>query len=243
VAERPLAGRRVAVTRPEAQARELAEKLERLGATVLVRPLVRIEPVDDTTALEDALARIESYDWVVLTSANGVAAIASHVRSLAGARVATVGPATADAVRGLGTEPAFVPERFAAEEVAEGLAPLEGARVLLPQADLAEPGLADELRGRGAHVDAITAYRTVGVRLSAAELAEVRAVGAVVLASGSAARSLAAQGGAGDALVACIGPKTADVARSVGLEVGLVARDATSEGIIEALVRHFGEQS
>ena len=87
----------------------------------------------------------------------------------------------------------------------------------------------------------MTAYRTVPVERTASELAELRAADAVVLASGSAARSLALQGGAGDALVACIGPKTAEIAREVGLPDGIVADEATAKGIIHALVDHFEE--
>ncbi len=75
------------------------------------------------------------------------------------------------------------------------------------------------------------------------ELTELRAADAIVLMSGSAARSLADQGGAGRALVVCIGPRTADVAREAGLTVGLIAHEATSEGIIQALTSHFGERA
>ena len=230
--ERPLAGRRIVVTRPRDQATALAAGLLELGASVTVLPLIAIEPFDEATGIADG-----TYDWVVFTSANAVAAVGAP----RGSRVATVGPATAEAVRTLGLEPAFVPERFAAEEIAAGLEPLAGVRVLLPQADIADPGLAEELRRRGATVDAVTTYRTVEVERTSEELAGLRAADAVVLTSGSAARSLARQGGAGNALVVCIGPKTEAVAREAGLEVGLVARETTAEGIIHALTTHFGE--
>ena len=114
----------------------------------------------------------------------------------------------------------------------------------MPQADIAEPALAEELRGRGAEVDVV-----VGVPHGSRRAADVgdpplRIADAVVLASGSACRSLAAAGGAGGgAMLVCIGPKTAKVAREVGLKVGLVADETTSDGIIRALVSHFGESS
>jgi uroporphyrinogen-III synthase len=114
--------------------------------------------------------------------------------------------------------------------------------VLLPQADIADSALADGLRQGGATVTVVTAYRTIPVERSASELTELRAADAVVFASGSAARSLASQGGAGEALVVCIGPKTAEAASAVGLPVGLVADEATAEGIIHALTEHFGEK-
>lgn len=241
--ERPLAGRRIAVTRPLPQSRPLADALERLGARVSVVPLVEIAPVGDRGPIDAALARIGDYDWLVFTSANAVEAVGDRLRGARRARVAAVGPATASALRVFDIEPAFVPERHAAEEVAAGLEPLEGLRVLLPQADIADPGLAAELRQRGAHVDALAVYRTVRAVRSASELARIASADAVVLASGSAARSLAAQGGAVGALVVCIGPGTAAVAREVGFSVGLVADEASADGLVRALVAHFGEQT
>jgi len=242
--ERPLDGRRIVVTRPPERSDVLAGELGLLGATTLVVPLVRIEPLEDKTALAAALDDLRRYDWVVFTSANGVAAVRGLAGNLREAKVAAVGPATAAALRTLGVEPFFVPERFTADEIVVGLEPLRSVRILLPQADIADPGLAEELQRRGAIVDAIPAYRTVEVERTASELAELRAADVVVLASGSAARSLAAHGGAGDGtLLVCIGPKTADVAREVGLSVGLVADEATADGIIHALVAHFGKQS
>lgn len=242
MAEPPLAGRLITVTRPREQTDEFVEELERRGARVLVHPLIAIDPPRDPGPLLAAVAGIDRYDWIVFTSVNGVAAVRGFASGLPGSRVAAVGPATAEAAtRELGVVPAFVPERHAAEEIAAGLEPLRGKRVLLPQADIADPGLAEELRRRGALVDAVTAYRTVEIEQEQDVLAELRGADAVVLMSGSAARSLASQGGAGDALVVCIGPKTADVARESGLEVGLTAREATAEGIIQALVSHFQE--
>jgi uroporphyrinogen III methyltransferase/synthase len=237
VAEGPLAGRRIVVTRPRAQAAPLAEALEALGATAPVLPLIEIETADGLRGMD-----LEGYDWIVFTSANAVPALPSLQRG-AGRRprIAAVGPATADAIRSAGAEPAFVPERFAAEEIADGLEPLRGRRVLLPQADIADPGLADELRARGAATDAVVAYRTVELELPPERLEEARTADAIVLASGSAARSLARQGGSGRALVVSIGPKTAQAARDAGLPDGLVAREATAEGIIQALTSHFGE--
>jgi uroporphyrinogen-III synthase len=240
VADEPLAGRRLVVTRPGARGAALAAELGRLGASVLTLPLIRIEAVEDGP-FAAALAEASGYDWVVFTSANAVEAAGRLSADLSRTKVAAVGPATAAALRRLGTESAFVPDRFAAQHVVPGLEPLVGARVLLPQADVDDGGLADAVRERGATVTVITAYRTVPVERSASELAELRAADAVVLASGSAARSLASQGGPGEALVVCIGPRTAEAAGAVGLPVGLVADEATAKGIIHALTEHFGE--
>ncbi len=244
--DQPLVGRRIVLTRPRDQVGELAEALERLGATVLAMPLVDIEPIEDARSLDVALARLEAYRWLVFTSANGVAGLRERLGEKAlpaATRVAAVGPATAEAVRTLGVEAAFVPDRFAAEEIAAGLGPLQGVRILLPQADIASPSLAVELRSRGALVDAVAAYRTVAIEPSLHDVSELqRGVDAIVIASGSAARSLVASRVGNlvlGATVVCIGPKTAEAAREVGLPVGLVADEATSEGIIDALTSQF----
>ena len=241
MADNPLAGRRIVVTRPEAK--PLVDELIGLGAEVTLVPLIEIRPADDRRALEGALARLETYDWLILTSVNTVAALGDslHVGLSPRVRVAAIGPVTADAIRERGIEPAFVATR-ASEDIAGGLGRIEGSRILLPQADIADPHLADELRGKGAEVDAVIAYRTVLVEPPMWGILPLRIADAVVLASGSACRSLAAAGGAGEGvLLVCIGPKTAKVAREVGLKVGLVADETTSDGIIRTLVTHFGE--
>ena len=236
----PLYGVRIVVTRPES--RSLADELERLGAEVTIVPLIEIRPAEGR-ALEDAIDTMSSYDWIVLTSVNGVAAVAEGLASLRDARVAAVGPVTAAAIQEAGVEPTFVAKR-ASDDIAAGLGDIAGKRVLLPQADIAEPHLAEELRGRGADVETVVAYRTILVEPPMWGILPLRIADAVVLASGSACRSLAAAGGAGGgAMLVCIGPKTAKVAREVGLKVGLVADETTSDGIIRALVDEFGDKA
>jgi uroporphyrinogen-III synthase len=211
-------------------------------------PLIEIRPVEDPRALDAAVENLPGYDWVVFTSINGVAAVGERLSRIGeGSRVAAVGPVTADSVRALGIEPSYVASR-ASEDIAAGLGLLDGARVLLPQADIADPRLADELRGKGATVDAVVAYRTVQVEPTLWGILPLRLADAVVLASGSAVRSLATiaasfEGFADSTLLVCIGPKTAAAAREVGLPVGLVADETTAEGIIRALVAHFGEST
>jgi uroporphyrinogen-III synthase len=236
----PLYGVRIVVTRPESKS--LADELERLGAEVTIVPLIEIRPAEGR-ALEDAIDTMASYDWVVLTSVNGVAAVAKGLAGLAGSQVAAVGPVTAAAIQELGVEPAFVAKR-ASDDIAEGLGDIAGKRVLLPQADIAEAHLAEELRGRGADVETVVAYRTILVEPPMWGILPLRIADAVVLASGSACRSLAAAGGAGGgAMLVCIGPKTAKVAREVGLRVGLVADETSADGIIRALVDQFGDKA
>jgi len=245
VAERPLAGCGIVVTRPREQSVELARALEELGAEVSVVPLISIDPIEDVGQLQDSMRGLQHGDWLVVTSANAVSTlVSSGLESVAcNVRVAAVGPATAAALRRAGVEPDFVPEEYAAENIAAGLGELAAARVLLTQSDIADSALAAELRERGALVQPIHVYRTTGVDPAPSEIDVLGAADAVILMSGSAARSLAAAGGAGDALLVCIGPKTAAVVAEVGLDVGLVADEATADGIIRALVAYFGEST
>jgi hydroxymethylbilane synthase len=241
--EGPLQGRLVVVTRPREQSAALAEALEHAGATVVVVPLIAIAPAVDARPLEVVARSIGRYDWVVFTSANAVAAVGALGVDLGSVRVAAVGPATADAIRRLGAGPAFVPERHASEDIAAGLGSIDGQRVLLPQGDLADGSLADELRARGAAVDAVVAYRTLEATPTRAGLARLGRADAVVLASGSAVRSLVRNVPDltwEERVPVYIGPKTAEVGRAVGLPDGIVAEDATADGIIQALVSHFG---
>ena len=127
---------------------------------------------------------------------------------------------------------------------AHAFEPLAGARVLLPQSEIAEQSFADGLRDRGAAVDVVDAYRTVSRAPTAEERTELERAHAILLASGSAARSLAAAASPTEnTLLVCIGPSTADVARAEGLRVDLVADDATGEGMIRALAVHLGEDT
>ena len=254
----PLAGRRIAITRPREQAADLASRLEALGARVIALPAIAIEPVDDLSQLDVALGELATYDWIVFTSANGVRAFARRLRANAldwtarhRARIAAIGPATAAALQVVGVSADLVPPEYIAEKLADALGNVAGQRILLPRADIARETLRDELRLRGADVDEIAAYRTVAQPLPP-ELLE-RALGgervdAITLTSSSTVRSLIeslrASGYdplralAGVAL-ACIGPITAATLREYGLEPGLVAREYTIAGLVAALVAHF----
>ncbi|MFO7572226.1 MAG: uroporphyrinogen-III synthase [Gaiellaceae bacterium] len=238
MAELALAGKRVVVTRPRGTAERLVSELERLGAEVTVVPLIDVHPAAAATL--DAVSRGD-YDWIVFTSANGVRFVGDRLQRIDEARFAAVGPATAEALRELAIEPSFVPDRFTADAIADGLGDVASLHVLLPQADIADPALAEELRSRGATVEVVVVYRTIEIEPGAAGSGALRSADAVLLASGSAARSLASLGIPLERVaITCIGRSTALEAEQAGLEVRLVADEATGEGMIRALVSHFG---
>ena len=211
---------RVIVTRPRAQAQPLVTRLSALGAEVSECPLIEIEPVSDEPF------DCEAYDWVIVTSANGAAELVRRGRNLP--RIAAVGPATAEALRAAGVEPAFVPTVASQDDLLAEL-PRPAGRVLFAAAEGARPGPVDRL---GA--DFVPLYRTRLLR------PELPAGDVVVLASGSAARAYAAAGGSAPAVT--IGPETSRAARSAGLAVVREASTHDTEGLVAA-VRDLMESS
>lgn len=254
----PLHAKRVVVTRPQAQSITLINKLTELGATPLLMPTIRIEPLADLTALDDALRAIHQYRWLIVTSINSVAIVGERLcacglttHDLAHLQIAAVGLATADVLGQYGLTPTFVPERFTADDVATGLqaliGDLTGVRILLPQAAIARQNLAETLTAHGAQVDVIPIYQTLPAPLDATALAELQqGVDIIAFTSGSTVRNFVqgvstgglALDGLRTATIACIGPQTAAVAQELGLRVDLVATEHTIDGLVDALVAH-----
>ncbi|MFI5213202.1 MAG: uroporphyrinogen-III synthase [Gemmatimonadales bacterium] len=227
------------ITRPAEKAERLAERLRALGAVPIVFPTIRLEPADPGPM--DAAARdIDSFDWVVFTSRQGVKsfverlqAVGRQASDLSSRRVAAIGPATADELRALGVAPALVPAEYVAESILAEIGDVKGRRILLPRADIARAALADGLKERGATVVEIAAYRTVG---TGARPPALDGVDAVTFTSSSTVRYFVDSGAAlGSARVVCIGPVTAGTARELGLTVHAVAEEYTEDGLILAL--------
>jgi uroporphyrinogen-III synthase len=244
---------RVLVTRAEGRGEGLAARLRASGAEPVLRPLIAYAPPADPAALDAALGRLEAgvYEWLLLTSARAVEAVADglgarapHLAHRVSLKIGAVGPATADACRELlGAAPAALPERFAGEQLADALGDPVGRRVLLPNADIARPALEERLRSAGALVDRVIAYRTLPAPQSdIAELLAAGALDALLFASGSAVEAFARQAGseglerARRLLIVCIGPVTAEACRASGLAPAAVAAESTEAALVEALI-------
>jgi uroporphyrinogen-III synthase len=247
-----LAGRRILVTRRPEQSGVLTTGLAALGAEVVEVPLLALAPPEDPTRLESALGRLDSYHWIVFTSANAVQAVAEALaraeRVLPPAlRIASVGPSTSRRVRELlQTDPALEPPNdFRAEGLLRAFeaVPIDGQGMLVPISDRARDALAEGLRARNADVDVVVAYRTVTPAGAGEALARALGAGAdlITLASPSAVEGLVAAlpGRAAGVGVAVIGPVTEHAARAAGLDVQVIASPATAEGLIQAIGRHF----
>ena len=261
-ATRPLAGKRILVTRPRAQAPELVDRLAALGAEAIEAPAIRIVPPNDMQPLDDACAAAASFDWIVFTSANGVDAFveraAAHgpgARALAGVRICAIGPATAARIARHGLQVDLAPSDHRGEGVSEALRAgrdLRKTRILLPRADIARPLLPDALRAAGADVTEVTAYRTIPAAGwpggAVREMIMKNEIDAVTFTSASAVRSVVQSLGAdravdllGATVVAAIGPVTVRAARQLGVETTVMPSTYTVPALARALADYFAD--
>jgi len=259
---RPLFGRRVAVTRARAQASRMSDLLREEGAWVVEVPAIEIAPPDSSAPLDEALDRLESYDWIVFTSVNGVERFVAaldgrglDLRAMHRARLAAIGPETARSLERLHLRPDVVPRDHRAEGLLEELArrPIEGLRFLLPRAAGAREILPERLAASGALVDEVVTYRSRTPQGSVELLRDALGEGpldAIAFTSSSTVRGflgLLDEAFPADgrerirkAAIACIGPVTAATATESGLRVTVSADPYTVPSLVEAIARHFG---
>lgn len=258
--KKPLFGRRILVTRSRTQASRLVRELGQLGAAVVSFPTIRIAPADSAQPLNEALCELEGFDWVLFTSANTVdsffKALADRKqdsRSLAGCRVCAIGPGTRDRLFLNGIRADVVPERYTSKGILSTLLKqnaIKGKRFLLPRADIAPPELPDELTRAGGEVTDIVAYRTLPATPEPGVLQAIRSGGVdiVTFTSSSTARNFAslvrAELGHLPAGVsyASIGPETTKAATAEGMEIAVEAEQHDVDGLVEAVVRLFGNE-
>ena len=251
---RPLHGLTVAVLRTPEQARGLIGRLASLGAHVIGAPALKLEPPEDWTAVDASLRRLEHYDWLVLTSANGVDALFARLsalqldaRALAPVRIAAVGPATAARLAEHGIRADVVPPEAVGESLAESLtaAGAGGRRILLLRAAVGRAELVRRLEAAGAVCEDLAVYRTVCPEGLPAVLLDCIDAGGpdwVVFTSPSSAANLSAMlSAAGRSLpagvrLASIGPVTSDAVRRLGLGEPVEARPHDAGGLVTAIV-------
>lgn len=241
----PLFGRTVVVTRAREQASALAGRLRELGANVVEIPTIEIQPAADWKPLDAAIARLEAFDWLIFTSANGVRGFTQRLDASARdwrglrARICAIGPATAAALAALHLKVDLMPAEYVAESVVAAFEkiPLEGARILLPRAAVARDLIPKELEKRGAQVTVVEAYRTVPAQ--GVEWPESLQPDWIAFTSSSTVENFCELFGA-DRLqgvrVVSIGPITSATARRLGLDVAAEAEEHTVDGLVHALL-------
>ena len=258
----PLAGKRIVVTRARPQASGLAQKLEALGAEVIEFPTIEIQPPESYGALDAAIESIESYDWSIFTSVNGVEQFFNRAKllrkaltALNGIAVAAIGPETANRLEAEGVQCRLVPKQYQAEGILDLLTPEEmrGKRVLIPRAAKARDILPQTLRAWGAEVHLVEAYRTVIPRVDVSGLMRSLSAGEVDMvtftSSSTVANFVALLSGqtlveslSGTA-IACIGPITQKTVEELGGRAAVVATDFTIPGLVQAIIKYFELES
>jgi len=256
----PLAGTRILVGRARHQAGSLSASLRSLGASVIEIPFIEIRKPQSYAPLDNALKNIRGYDWLILTSANGVEAMWERLRKLRITRrhlthlqIAAIGPATKQAIVKHGLKVKMVPEEYVAESVVKGLRDkVNGKRVVLIRAKVARDVIPAELRAAGAEVDVVEAYETVApeksrVRLRALMKNATRRPHIVTFTSSSSAKNFAellgnakagspSPGWLKHAQLASIGPVTSATLRELQMPPAIEAREFTMGGLIRAIV-------
>jgi uroporphyrinogen III methyltransferase/synthase len=260
--KKPLFGKRILVTRARSQASELVEMIDELGGEAIEFPVIRLQPPSSEQAQKErdaALSRLPEFDWVIFTSVNGVEfffrrlkELKIDIRSLSKARIAAVGPKTAEALEERGLICEALPSKFQAEGLLESIQSklLPGQQVLLPKADIARDYLPKRLKELGLQVTELNIYENVISAENGAEivdLLEQRALHIVTFTSSSTVRNLLLalqMSGAEQPLrllqgceIACIGQVTAQTAREAGLNVKYIAEEATIRSLVNSLIQ------
>jgi len=258
----PLAGRRIAITRPREQASELAAKLAGLGAEVIELPLIQVSKDIALDILADVMLELGTYDWVVFTSANGVKfffeefrRVFDDIRSLGLLRIACVGDATAKAVTDLHLKVELKPKIATGEALADELiatGSLDSAKVLVITGNLNREAVVTKLEAARAIVDCLQVYRTEKTDLGkdpAAVDFRARGADAILFASSSAVQSFVDQAAAlklapvaKRPLAGSIGPQTGEAMKRLGMPIDFTAKTPSLDSLVEALVVKFARE-
>lgn len=259
--KRPLFGKRIVLTRAREQAREFAQLLTAYGAETIEAPTIQIVPPASWKAIDQAIAALADYSWLIFTSVNGIAPFMERlkvarkdVRALAHLRICAIGPRTAEELTRFGLAADLVPSEYQAEGMvaALGTYDMRGKKVLIPRAEVAREILPQQLREKGATVDVLAVYRTIAPEADLSRLREQIESGgidAVTFTSSSTVRNFVDMvGGMEQAkrlgtktTVACIGPITAHSAEEAGLPVTIMPMENTVPALAQAIVRYFSE--
>jgi len=253
---RPLFGQRIVVTRAKEQAGQLAQRLQELGAEVLEVPTIKIEPPTRREDVVDAMLELNSYDWLVFTSPNGVTNFFQYffrqfhdMRDIGGARLAAVGPATANKLKELHLQVDLMPDEALAANIAEAFSEfesIENLKMCLLRAEVATPELPKALEALGAIVDDVACYRTVPETddpTGAAAKLQEQGADWITFTSGSTVEHFHTRFDL-PALVkkhpgiklASIGPETTKALAALGLKPTIEAREHSIEGLISSLL-------
>jgi len=260
--KRPLFGQRIVVTRTREQASQLAHALQERGAETLEIPTIRIDPPTERQTLVDALLGLNSYDWIIFTSPNGVNAFFESffkafedLRDIGGVRIAAVGPATAARLRELHLKVDVMPEEYVAARIAAAInkyESVENLRMLIVRAEVANSDLPKQLEEMGAIVDDVPCYKTVPEtedRNGAVATLQESGADWITFTSASTVEHFHARFDLPSLLkahpqikLASIGPETSKALAALGLNPTIEAAKHTIDGLVGALEKAIGQK-
>lgn len=236
-----LAGKTIVITRAASQSAQLRNQLEDLGARVIECPTIQIVPPQSWKPVDDAIRRLQTYQWLLFTSANAVEQFMDRMGQRRPAiPIAVIGSATTAKLGEWGLKPALVPNDFRAEGLLEAFpANLVGKRILFPRAEVARELLPEELRRRGATVDVVIVYRTVkAFSGNIVDILENERVDCIVFTSPSTIpddlHTLPTR-----TALAVIGPVTREAAQLLGLKPDIVPLESTVSGLVQAIAAYL----
>ncbi|MFN3479284.1 MAG: uroporphyrinogen-III synthase, partial [Thermodesulfovibrionales bacterium] len=250
----PLFGQRVLVTREHSGG---FERLEELGAEIIELPTIEIQPPTNYSELDSSISRIDSYNWIVFTSANGVRYFLKRffeldrdIRDLKGLKICAIGTKTAAEIKKYGIKVDLVPEEFRAEGLIEAFSrvgePVDRLRILLPRAEVAREVFPEKIRSLGGHIDTPPAYRAVRPDMHGKRLKRFLKEGRITIATFTSAATfknfLEIMGEEAIELlkgvkIAVIGPVTAEAIEKKGLKVDIMPEKATIEAMVDEIIK------
>jgi uroporphyrinogen III methyltransferase / synthase len=237
----PLTGKTILITRAASQSADLRSRLEDLGARVIECPTIHLVPPQSWKPVDDAIRRINTYQWLLFTSANAIEQFMDRMGERRPAiPIAVVGSSTAAKLTEWDLNASLVPKDFRAEGLLEAFPEnLVGVRILFPRAEVAREMLPEELRRRGAVVDVVVVYRTVkAISGDIGEILETERVDCIVFTSPSTIPEDLHMLPSGTAL-AVIGPVTREAAQLLGLKPDIVPVESTVPALVAAISQHF----
>jgi uroporphyrinogen III methyltransferase/synthase len=257
--KKPMFGYRVLVTREHSEG---FEPLEELGAELIEFPTIEIVPPEDYSELDSAIDKIETYDWLILTSRNGVKYFFKRVfekdrdiRDLKGIKICAVGSKTSEEIKRYGIKVDLIPEEFSSEGLIKLLSELraknkerglKGMKFLLPRAEKAREIFPEKVREFGGHIDLPVAYRAVKPEIHGKRLKRFLKEGRISIATFTSAATfnnfVDIMGEKADELlkgvtIAVIGPVTAKAIVKAGLKVDIMPKQATIEALVQDIIK------
>ncbi|HCC69460.1 MAG TPA: HemD protein, partial [Nitrospiraceae bacterium] len=255
---KPMFGHRILITRKHSEG---FEPLEELGADIIEFPTIEIVPPKDWNELDKAIDRIEAYDWLIFTSANGVTYFlkrffekAKDIRDLKGIKICAIGTKTEAVVKRYGMKVDLIPESFSAEGLiklvqefeSSKVQGLKGLKFLLPRAEVAREIFPQKIRELGGEIDVVTAYRTIRPEKRGKRLKRFLREGKITAATFTSAATFnnfmdifgeKAKELLHGATIAVIGPVTKKAVEKAGLSVDIMPEEATVEAMVEEIIK------